>query len=89
MSYGIIQMQPMNDFFNAIYLTTDLKYKEMFFKQIDGFAMGSLIFNVIAEVVLEELERNILRKINVNTPFYFRYYMTALQQFQKTNVITS
>lgn len=44
----------MNNFINAVHFTMDnvyLKHKEMFFKQINGCALGSpSFFRVIAEL---------------------------------------
>jgi hypothetical protein len=76
----------MNEFLEAVEITlksTYFQYKDTFFKQIEGCAMGSSISSVIAQMVLEELEANVIAKINFPLPFFLRYVddcITAVPQ---------
>lgn len=67
---------PLDEFQKAISLTlnsTYFSFKNTFYKQIDGCAMGSSISSVVAQLVLEELEAKIISELKFNLPFYVRY----------------
>lgn len=49
------------------------QYKNEFYQQVDGCAMGSPISSTIAQIVMEYLEENVLQKLNYNIVFFKRY----------------
>lgn len=67
---------PQEEFIKALELTlntTYFQYNNSFYKQIFGCAMGSPISSSIAQLVLEDLEKNILSQLDFTPIFYKRY----------------
>ena len=55
-------------------LTTSLfQFKDSFYKQLDGVAMGSPISSVIAQLVMEYAEKEIINNLSCDILFYKRY----------------
>src|SRR3978361_2132464 len=55
-------------------LTTNFfQFKNNFYKQLDGVAMGSPISSVIAQLVMEYAEEQIINSLDFNISFYKRY----------------
>lgn len=55
-------------------LTTNFfQFKDKFYKQLDGVAMGSPISSVIAQLVMEHVEKQIIAKLDTDILFYKRY----------------
>ena len=44
-----------------------------FYKQTFGSAMGNLLSPILSDIVMEDLEIECLKKLNVRPLFYFRY----------------
>ena len=64
------------EFTECINLTLNnnyLQFKDNFFQQIDGCAMGSPISSTIAQIVMEYLEESVLKKIDFDVLFFKRY----------------
>ena len=84
---------PLNEFLNAVELTLNSTYfvhNENFFKQIEGCAMGASISSVIAQLVLEDLEETVLKTLNFELPFFFRYVddcITAIPPNQYNSIL--
>lgn len=67
---------PLDEFLEAVELTlksTYFMYGDRFYKQIEGCAMGASISSVIAQLVMEDLEENVLGNVNFHIPFFYRY----------------
>ena len=67
---------PRNEFQRGLEftLTTNFfQFKDKFYKQLDGVAMGSPISSVIAQLVMEYAERQIIDNLNFEILFYKRY----------------
>lgn len=65
-----------DEFINAVSLclnSTYFTYNNNFYSQIFGTAMGSPISATIANLVMEELENAVLKKLNYKPIFYKRY----------------
>lgn len=77
---------PLNEFKQAVSLTlnsTYFMYKDKYFKQIDGCAMGSSISSVVAQLVLEDLENTVIPSLDFNLPFFYRYVDDCLTAIPK------
>lgn len=67
---------PKDEFTKALNftLTTNFfQFKDSFYKQLDGVAMGSPISSVVAQLVMEFAEKQIINNLNFNILFYKRY----------------
>ena len=67
---------PKNEFQKALNLTlitNFFQFKNSFYKQIDGVAMGSPISSVIAQLIMEYAERQIIDNLNFEVLFFKRY----------------
>lgn len=84
---------PIEEFLQALELTlnsTFFQYNNTFYKQTYGCAMGSPISSTIAELVLEDLEKTIIPKIDYELPFFKRYVddcLTAFLPEQKNTIL--
>jgi hypothetical protein len=61
-------------------------YKDKFFKQIEGCAMGASISSVIAQLVLEDLEESMLNNLNYPIPFFYRYVDDCITAIPKDKI---
>ena len=57
---------------------TKFKFRGEFYKQRFGTPIGSVISPMLAEIVMEDLERSIFERLGFVLPFYFRYVDTLL-----------
>jgi len=67
---------PKDEFFNAINLvlhSTFFTYNNKFYKQTYGTPMGSPLSPIIADLVLQKLETDVLSDLLVKPIFYFRF----------------
>jgi len=67
---------PKDEFLEAIKLTLSSTYfvfNKKIYRQTYGTPMGSPLSPIIAHMVLQDLEEEVLEKINCNIPFYYRY----------------
>lgn len=58
---------------NIITTESYFRYKDHYYLQISGLAMGNSISGFLADMVMEDLEETSLRKLPFNVPFYRRY----------------
>jgi len=67
---------PKGEFFNAINLvlhSTFFTFNKKFYKQTYGTPMGSPLSPIIADLVLQKLETDVLRNLPAKPIFYFRF----------------
>lgn len=77
------------DVIEAIFLILDNNYfqfKDKFYKQIDGCAMGSPIALTIAQMVMEYLEENVIKNLNIPILFFKRYVDDCLLAVPNNNI---
>ena len=53
--------------------STKFKFNGKFYKQKFGTPIGSVISRMLAEIVIEDLERTVFERLEYVVPFYFRY----------------
>ena len=53
--------------------STKFKLNGKFYKQKFGTPIGSVISPMLAEIVMEDLEKNVFERLQFVVPFYFRY----------------
>lgn len=78
---------PLKEFLRATELCLTLTYfqfKDLFYKQTFGCAMGSPISSVIAQLVLEDLEENIIKNYDHKINFYKRYVDDCITAIDET-----
>lgn len=66
----------MKEFIEATELalsTTYFQFKDIFYKQVFGCAMGAPISSVIAQLVLEDLEKKVISELSFKPIFFKRY----------------
>lgn len=82
-----------NEFIEAVNLTLTSNYfqfKENFYQQLDGCAMGSPISSTIAQLVMEYLEEKVLQHLNIPIIFFKRYVddcLTAVPEGKINDVL--
>ena len=67
---------PKPEFLEALEVTlnsTYFQYKDQFYKQVFGCAMGSPVSSVVAQLVMEKLETTVLSSLSIDIPFFKRY----------------
>jgi len=67
---------PMDEFLltiKFILTSTYFTFNNTIYKQTYGTPMGSPLSPIIAEIVMQDLEENVLRTLNLPTLFYYRY----------------
>ena len=67
---------PLHEFIKAIMIIinfTFFKFDKKIFRQIFGMPMGSPLFPILANIVLQDLEQEIITANNIISSFYFRY----------------
>ena len=52
---------------------TKFKFNGKFYKQKLGTPVGSVISLILAEIVMEDLEKSVFERLGFVVPFYFRY----------------
>jgi len=83
---------PKNEFLTALQLIMDLTFftfNNKFYRQNFGTPMGSPLSPIIADIVLQDLERKAL-EFGVEIPFYYRYVddiATAIHQTQQIRLL--
>jgi len=80
---------PFNEFIYALTLTLNkayFQYDGKFYQQVFGCAMGAPISSVIAQLVLEDLENNIIPKLNFQPTLYKRYVDDCLIILPKNKI---
>ena len=58
--------------------STKFKFNGKFYKQMFGTSIGSVISPMLAEIVMEDLEKTVFERLEFVVPFYFRYVNTLL-----------
>ena len=58
--------------------STKFKFNGEFYKQKFGTPIGSVISPMLAEIVMEDLERTVFERLGFFVPFYFRYVDNTL-----------
>ena len=53
--------------------STKFKFYGKFYKQKFGTPIGSVISTMLAEIVMEDLEKTVFERLEFVVPFYFRY----------------
>ena len=53
--------------------STKFKFNGKFYKQKFGTPIGSVISPMLAEIVMQDLERSVFERLGFVLPFYFRY----------------
>jgi len=53
--------------------STYFTFNNTIYKQTYGTSMGSSLSPIMAEIVMQDLEDNILKTLNLFTLFYYRY----------------
>ena len=53
--------------------STKFKFNGQFYEKKFGTPIGSVISSMLAEIVMEDLERSVFEKLGFVLPFYFRY----------------
>ena len=82
-------------FIEAINLTLNnnyFQYKDIFYQQLNGCAMGSPISSTVAQLVMEYLEESVITNLNIPILFFKRYVddcITAIPEDQISNVLTA
>jgi len=64
----------MKEFLNAILLvfnSTYFKCDNQYFKQIFGMPIGSSLLPILADLIIQDLEKHILSNININISVYY------------------
>jgi len=67
---------PKEEFLNALKLIIDSTYfsfNDKFYRQKFGTPMGSPLSPIIADVVLQDLEKRAMDRLGIEVPFYMRY----------------
>jgi hypothetical protein len=82
-------------FIEAINLTLNnnyFQYKDTFYQQLGGCAMGSPISSTVAQLVMKFLEEDVIKNLNIPLIFFKRYVddcITAVPEDQINNVLTA
>lgn len=85
----------LNDFIEATNITLNnnyFQYKDTFYQQLDGCAMGSPISSTIAQLVMEYLEETVINNLDINITFFKRYVddcLTAVPENKITDLINA
>ena len=58
--------------------STKIKFNGKFYKQQFGTPIGSVISPMLAEIVMEGLEKTVFERLEFVVPFYFRYVHDTL-----------
>jgi len=64
------------EFLNGINLVlnfTFFKFDNQYFKQIFGTPMGSPLFPIIADIVMQDFENEAINRLPFSIPMYYRY----------------
>jgi len=80
---------PKNEFLTAVRFvlsSTYFTFNNIIYKQTYGTPMGSPLSPIIADIVMQDFETNVLNSINVQLPFYYRYVDDIVFATQDTNV---
>ena len=67
---------PKHEFFHALEVcltSTFFQYKDEFYKQVSGLAMGGPVSGPVADLVMEYVESEVLKKLTCNIAFYKRF----------------
>lgn len=71
---------------NLILFSTYFSYNKVYYKQIFDTSMGLPLSPIIADLVLQDLEREALDKLPFNLLFYFRYVDDILLAAPKNEI---
>ena len=80
---------PLHEFIKAIMIiihSTFFSFDNKIFKQIFGMPMGSPLSPILANIVLQDFEQEIITKNNINSSFYFRYVDDIVLAIHKEKV---
>lgn len=86
---------PKDEFCKGVRLCLESTYfvhRGQFFKQIEGVAMGSPISPIVANLVMEKLESDVISKLGYQLPFFKRYVddiLTAVHVDHLTDIVDS
>jgi len=67
---------PLPEFENAITIilnSTFFMFNDKYYEQIFGLPMGSPLSPVLADLVIQDLEKNIFQNLSTHIPVYYRY----------------
>lgn len=67
---------PLEEFISAIKFimqSTFFTFNGITYKQIFGSPMGSPLFPIVADIVMQDLEERVLKEMSLQMPFYYRY----------------
>jgi len=67
---------PLLEFKNAMAIilnSTFFRFNNKYYEQIFGLPMGSPLSPVLADLVIQDLEKNIFQNLNTHIFFYYRY----------------
>ena len=80
---------PLHEFIKAIMIIinfTFFKFDKKIFRQIFGMPMGSPLSPILANIVLQDLEQEIIIANNIISFFYFRYVDDIVLAVHKNKV---
>ncbi len=80
---------PMSEFLNGLQLVMEncvFQYKGIIYQQIFGSPMGSPGSPCFADLVMEALEEEVIKKLPFKLPFYFRYVDDIITAIPKDRV---
>jgi len=80
---------PKNEFVGAVRFVLDstfFKFDQKIYKQNFDTPMGSPLSPIIEDLVIQDLEREVLGKLDFRLPFYFRYVNDILTAVSKTAI---
>jgi len=80
---------PKNELLTAVRFvlsSTYFTFNNIIYKQTYGTPMGSPLSPIIADIVMQDLETNVLNSINIHLPFYYRYVDDIVFATQDTKV---
>jgi len=86
---------PKSEFLNAIKIILDstfFKFNNKIYKQNFGTPMGSPLSPIIADIVMQDLEKKALEGLKKEIPFYYRYVddiLTAIPRQRTTELLDS
>ena len=80
---------PLEEFKDGIKFlmnNTFFQFNNFYYRQSFGTPMGSPIFLILADLVMQDLERNVLENFDFNIPVYYRYVDDTIMFIPKDKI---